>query len=666
MKRVGRAGGAAATCLAAILIVLVPFGEGGRTPLALAAGQLLVLGFVFAVFLNVVVGSDGRAVAERRRGLRPFLAIVASILLLSFVSAAGSGYRYAALLGLMDRLSVAAAFAGALCHFAEPRSLRRLRGLLVASCSAQAACALGLAAARGLEDAARLFQNRSHLGAFLAFGLALSAGALLETGGRRPVWVVATALQAGALVLLQSRGALLGAVAAAAALLTVHGRRLPIPKRVVAATVVVAILASGAYALHRRFAASDDPDRYTRLSIWKAALRMSAEHPWLGFGPGQFAHEAPRFNFPLERSPVRFGRGFRGAHSLPLTFAVEDGLPAAALGMVFAFAVLATLLRRRDVVGGDDRSTGTSGAGPLIATAGAALLALMTQGCVEDLQERPAIMLTAALLAGSGLACARGGRLFPAGAHPGVGAGVLGVDLGRCAWVPAAALLCAWIAAAGVVFPFRGWREAETARALGKDGVPHMRRAAALVPFDAAPHRDLAMAELQGGPPDARRYAAAAIELDAAHADAPRDATLVLLRARLEAIAATRLFPGGPAAARAAALYDEAVRLAPTDPRPCFEAAGFLDTLGRRDAAIDRLREALRLEPHYRRARLALVDLLARAARAAEARREASELGRSDLLLRDYVPDSPYAKEITADDPARRASIPPDLLAATL
>jgi O-antigen ligase len=659
-----RASPTAATLLAATLIVLMPFGEGGRMPLALAAGQILVLGFVFAVSVSFACDGEAGAPVRHRRCLIPVVAILVAILSLSFVSAAGAAYRYAALLGLMDRLAIAAAFTGALLHFGDGAGLRRLRLLLVVSCSVQATCALGLAALGGAAGAARLFQNRSHLGAFLAFGLALAAGALLEKPDRREpgvrrrvAWLVAGAIQAAALVLLQSRGALLGAAAAAAALLYVHGPTLSGRRRAIAAAAIVAILAAGAYALHRRFAASDDPDRYTRVSIWKAALVMTAEHPWLGFGPGQFPHEAPRFNFPLDRSPVRFGRGFRGAHSLPLTLAAEDGFPVAALVVGLACAILATLLRRR--IATDD----ADGAGPLVATAGAALLTIATQGCVEDLQERPAIMLAAALLAGSALSCARR-RVVPAETNHHTDPGLKGA--GRFAWVSFTALLCAWIAAAGVVFPYLGWREAETARSLGREGLPHMRRAATLVPGDAAPHRDLAMAELQGGPPDARRYAAASIELDAARSAAPRDATLALLRARLEAIAATHLFPGGPAAARAAALYDEAAGLAPTDPRPRFEAAGYFDSQGLHEEAIDHLRDGLRLEPHYRRARLALIDLLARAGREEEARREASELGRSDRLLRDYLPDSPYAQEITADDPSRRAAIPASLLAASL
>lgn len=637
--------GKSATFLAALLILLPPFGEGGRSPLALAAGQLLVLGFLWVACLE-------RASDQDTAGGRPrlVLACAAAIVLLAFVSTLLAGYRYAALLGLMDRLAIAAAFTGALLHFGRHRGLARLRDLLILSCVVQAACALGFAAEGGLESAARLFQNRSQLAAFLAFGLALAAGALFEPhgdrAGRRGMQIAAVAILAAALVSLQSRGALLGAAVAAAALVAVHGRRLTPRGRAVAIAVAVLVLAAGGYALHRRFASSDDPDRYTRVAIWRAALGMIAERPWLGFGPAQFAHEAARFNFPLERSPVRFGRGFRGAHSLPLTFAAEDGLPAAALAVALVLGVTLALLRsgRR----GDAR-------GALLATAGAAILGLAAQGCVEDLQERPAILLSAALLAGSALACTRRDPVV-SGRVP------------QRAWPApaAAALLASWVAGAAVVVPYLGWRQAETARALGKEGLPHMRRAAALVPGDAAPHRDLAMAELQGGPPDAERYAAAAIELDAARAAAPRDATIALLRARLEAIAATRLFPGGPSAARAAALYDEAAGLAPTDPRPRFEAAGYFDGQGLHEEAIDRLRAALLLEPHYRRARLALIDLLARAGRGEEARREASELGRSDRLLRDYDPDSPYAREITADDPVRRAAIPPDLITASL
>ena len=163
----------AATTLAAGVILVVPFGEGGRTPLALVAGQLLVLGFAFAVYLETR-GTVGD------RALRPVLGVLAALLGLACLSAVAAADRYAALLGTMDRVTAAAGFAGALFHFGSGEGLRRLRVLLVASSSMQAACALGLAATGGLQEAARLFQNRSHLGAYVALGTALATGALLE------------------------------------------------------------------------------------------------------------------------------------------------------------------------------------------------------------------------------------------------------------------------------------------------------------------------------------------------------------------------------------------------------------------------------------------------------------------------------------------------------
>src|SRR6185436_18374131 len=147
---------------------------------------------------------------------------------------------------------------------------------------------------------------------------------------------------------------------------------------------------------------------------------------------------------------------------------------------------------------------------------------------------------------------------------------------------------------------------------------------------------------------------AAAIDLDAARALAPGEPRPALLRARLEAVAARSLFPAPPTLERAAALYDDAVRLAPCDPRPRLEQAGFLAGSGRTDEARATLEAALGLEPHFRRARILLADLLERAGDAPAARRALDDLLASDETLRDYVPDSPYAAEIVRDAPAER------------
>src|SRR6185503_16747431 len=98
--------------------------------------------------------------------------------------------------------------------------------------------------------------------------------------------------------------------------------------------------------------------------------------------------------------------------------------------------------------------------------------------------------------------------------------------------------------------------------------------------------------------------------------------------------------------ARALALYGDAIRLAPTDPRPAMEAAGFLAARGRDAEALERLGTALAIEPNYRRARLIQIGLLAKLGRTDAARTAAAALAESDRVLASYTPDSGYAAEI--------------------
>ncbi len=78
------------------------------------------------------------------------------------------------------------------------------------------------------------------------------------------------------------------------------------------------------------------PDVLHRVEWWKAAARMAAERPWLGFGAGTFAFALPSVEEPGRALSTLF------AHSHLLEVAAESGLPYAALWV----AGIIHLLRR--------------------------------------------------------------------------------------------------------------------------------------------------------------------------------------------------------------------------------------------------------------------------------------------------------------------------------
>ena len=636
------AGRGAALALAGFVLLAGPFGEGGRSPGALAVLHAAVLALALVAGWRCL----GRGAGRPRGRASGLLLLVAALPALAFLAAVGAASPYAAGLGLMDRMAAAAAFAAAATLLARPADLLLLRNAAVLSVTMQAVVALAGAARGGPAEAARLFLNRNHLGAFLNIGLLLAVSAADEARLRRDrraalLFGGAAGVHLAALLTLRSRGALLGLAAAMALLI---GRRWPEWTRrtrvaAVGAAVVAMVVGGGLVA--QRFARSDDPDRWRRLKIWEAAATVVAQDPLLGIGPGQFAHEAPRHNFPLDRAPVRFGRGFSGAHSAFLTLAAEDGIPAALLAVLGIGATVVLLARR----------PGTGAAGAAALGTAAAVLALATQALVEDLQERPVLVLGGALLAGSALAAAGGWRArSPDSRLRRVAAG-------------AAVVLAAWCAAC-VALPYIAWREATAARAGGREALPRMQRAARLDPWNAGYHHDLAMASLNSGPPDVARYLAAAAELDEARRLEPGEPRFALLRARLEARAGRAVFADPGADTSAAAGYAEAARLAPTDPRPRLEQAGHLADLDRTGEALAAIEAALAIEPHYRRARLFQVELLVRLGRRDEARAAWQDLLASDRAIAGYVPDSGYAAEIVADARARRVALEP-LLGAT-
>jgi len=95
----------------------------------------------------------------------------------------------------------------------------------------------------------------------------------------------------------------------------------------VAGGAVLAIVVSALIqpSMRERFlsilAVGDDP----RIRLWQTALRIAADHLWLGTGLGGFALLFPTYKVP------GFYLATGGAHSDPLTFLVETGVFGLAL-----------------------------------------------------------------------------------------------------------------------------------------------------------------------------------------------------------------------------------------------------------------------------------------------------------------------------------------------
>ena len=650
------------TALTTAIVLLAPFREGGREPAGLLVLHTLAILYVLCAF---AAGSrpSWLPAAPGPDALGPTVTLGSAALLAACGSALRAAYPLAAGLGAWDLLVPFALFiAAAACPGAGRGHLTWLRAAVVGSTSTQALLALFRYADGGAAAAGRSFLNRNHLAAFLNLGFFLCLTAAEAPAARRRarlLWGAAASLNLVALSLLESRGAFLALIT----VILVYGAlrfSAWTPRVRLGASLFVLMCGLIAFvALGERFARADDPYSYHRLSIWKASWRMIAERPLLGHGPGMFPHVSPSHNFPTGAGPVFYGRVFAGAHCAYLTLAAEIGLPGLLCLASAGFGLVALFLRRFD-----DRELGAALAG-----SGLGLLALMVQGGVEDLQERPALTLVPALLAGAALAAIRNrhrGAMTTAdpavAREPAVRPEGPAVSPGRNRWTLAVAGTAAvYLILAAVLLPYLAYHEARMALRLGRAGLPRMRHAAALNPLQPEYRHDLAMAILNSGPLTPDGFAEAEGDLLEAHRLKPIDYRFPLLLARLKARFARGLFDDRTAMGSAAELYGEAVRSAPLNPLPRLELAGQLVELERREEALAVVREALRLEPNFLRARILEATVLLDLGRKEEARASLRSAEATLAALAAYTPDSGYAREITLD-----ARIERDRLAARL
>ena len=170
-------------------------------------------------------------------------------------------------------------------------------------------------------------ENPNLLAEVFLYGVIAAYYALGMRGSAGRRWLPpVVALFAGAIVLTGSRGVFLVSLAVAVYLLAGRfGWKRTIAGAAVAAVAFLLVTNT----LLDRFLGRGDPYAFERLNMWKAALRIFADHPF-GVGAGHFQYYWPAARDPVESSLIRFARHAATPHSEFFSVLSELGLPGAA------------------------------------------------------------------------------------------------------------------------------------------------------------------------------------------------------------------------------------------------------------------------------------------------------------------------------------------------
>jgi tetratricopeptide (TPR) repeat protein len=193
----------------------------------------------------------------------------------------------------------------------------------------------------GTSSPGEPFSNPNYLATALLTCLAWFLGTLVSrkksSGGeaRHPIlFLLAALLTTTALAVIGSRSAGL-------AILVLWGVfgifRKDRFRFVAVAVMLVLLLAPTALRDRATEGGSNDPHAFSRLLIWEGAISMGMDHPVLGVGPGLYYGHAPRYAFPTEKLPVRYGRIARKPHNEYLRAWAEGGAVGVLAVMGFLF-----------------------------------------------------------------------------------------------------------------------------------------------------------------------------------------------------------------------------------------------------------------------------------------------------------------------------------------
>jgi putative inorganic carbon (hco3(-)) transporter len=298
-------------------------------------------------------------------------------------------------LAIKQLISIAGGVTFASVILASCRGMRDLRVLLggfVLSTTILAVIALssrsdfqssyeGSAVLKGRLQGA--FDHPNQLGALTAMAAPVAAGLLI--GGRtrrgRTIAGVMLGLILAALALSLARGAWLGAgVAALFMIVTLREARRKLLLFGLPVVLVFFALWSFLPKNQQVQVVTQRAEAFTTLSpyddrdsIWREARREIRADPWTGQGPGNFIIASARAG--SEASTIS---AFH-AHNIFLNWAAESGLPAAAIILLFAFA----LVNAGRVASRGSLARGDPGDRAIVIGIGGALLTVFFQGFVD-------------------------------------------------------------------------------------------------------------------------------------------------------------------------------------------------------------------------------------------------------------------------------------------
>ncbi|MBI3292317.1 MAG: O-antigen ligase family protein [Elusimicrobia bacterium] len=140
-----------------------------------------------------------------------------------------------------------------------------------------------------------------------------------------------------------------------------------------------------------------------RLAIWGVAARGILDHPFLGYGLGNFEYAYHRHAFPVIGALARYGLTTAFAHNEYLQLATEMGLPALGLlgfGLWKLYGWNTPPPNEKRAEGEGERKTGRQNGGPVLwgIPAKAGLLVLLIQALFDLTFHLPAMVLLGGML----------------------------------------------------------------------------------------------------------------------------------------------------------------------------------------------------------------------------------------------------------------------------